>query len=195
MPQFSHDPTREFRMQNDRIPRRWRRVDEPGLELMTLSRSASGLSVHSTLIHAGAESFGLRYRWELDASWRTRTLRIDRTDAIEKSLLIERTGETSWRIDGEDRPDLAGSHEVDLSATPFCNSLAIRRLGDAGGEILALFVDAPDLTCQPSRQRYEPLGPRAWRYVDKGIADGFTARLDLDDEGLVAKYEHLFEAF
>lgn len=194
-PQFSHDPTQDFGMQNDRILRRWRRVDEPGLELMALSREASRLHVQSALIHAGAEDFGIRYHWELDPAWRTRTLRIERTDAIEKSLLIERIGDTSWRIDGEDRPDLAGCHEVDLSATPFCNSLAIRRLGEAGGELLALFVDAPALTCQPSRQRYEPLGPRAWSYVDKGVSAGFTARLDLDDEGFVEKYEHLFEAF
>lgn len=182
-------------MQNDRMLRRWRRVDEPGLELMALSRGPSGLSVRSTLIHAGAASVGLRYRWELDPSWRTRTLHIGRTDAVEKSLAIERTGDTSWRVDGEARPDLSGCHEVDLSATPFCNTLAIRRFGNAAGEWLALFVEASVLTCQPSRQRYEPLGPRAWRYVDKGVSDGFTARLDLDEEGLVAKYEHLFEAF
>jgi hypothetical protein len=162
---------------------------------MALSRSASGISVQSTLIHAGEESFGLRYHWVLDATWRTRTLRIERTDAIEKPLTIERTGDTSWRVDGEVRPDLAGCHEVDVSATPFCNGLAIRRMGEADGEWLALFVDAPALTCQPSRQRYEYLGPRAWRYVDKGVSDGFTARLDLDEEGLVATYEHLFEAF
>jgi len=182
-------------MQKDWMLRRWRRVDEPGLEFMALSRSAWGLSVRSTLIHAGAESFGLRYRWELDPSWRTRTLRIDRTDAVEKSLLIERTDDASWRVDGEIRADLAGCHEVDLSATPFCNGLAIRHIGEAGDDLLALFVDAPALTCQPSPQRYEPLGPRAWRYVDKGVSDGFTARLELDTEGLVAKYEHLFEAF
>ena len=182
-------------MQNDRVFRRWRRVDEPGLELMALSRGASGISVHSTVILAGEENFGLRYRWELDPSWRTRTLRIDRTDAIEKSLTIERTGDTDWRVDGETRPDLSGCHEVDVSATPFCNGLAIRRFGETDGEWLALFVEASVLTCQPSRQRYEHLGPRAWRYVDKGVSDGFTARLDLDEEGLVAKYEHLFEAF
>lgn len=181
-------------MQNEQILCRWRRVDQPGLELMALSRGASGFNVRSTLILAGEETFGLRYRWELDPSWRTRTLRIDRTDTIERSLTIERTGDTSWRVDGEPRPDLSGCHEVDVSATPFCNTLAVRYLGTAGGELLALFVDAPSLTCQPSRQRYEPLGPRAWRYVDRGVADGFTARLDLDEEGLVATYEHLFEA-
>ncbi len=182
-------------MQNEQILRRWRRVDKPGLELMALSRSPSGISVRSTLIHAGEDCFGLRYRWELDPSWRTRTLRIERTDAVEKSLVIERTGDTNWRVDGEARPDLAGCHEVDVSATPFCNGLAIRRMNEADGELLALFVDAPVLTCQPSRQRYEHLGPRLWRYVDKGVSDGFTARLDLDEEGLVAKYEHLFEVF
>ncbi len=182
-------------MQNDRIFRRWRRVDEPGLELMALSRSASGISVRSTLILAGEESFGLRYRWELDPSWRTRTLRIDRTDAVESR---SRSNGRATRAGGsmaKARPDLDGCHEVDVSATPFCNGLAIRRFGEADGEWLALFVEASVLTCQPSRQRYEHLGPRAWRYVDKGVSDGFTARLDLDEEGLVAKYEHLFEAF
>lgn len=182
-------------MQNDPVIRRWRRIDNPGLELMALWRSPTGLSVRSTLIHAGEESFGLRYRWDLDTSWRTRSLRIERTDATDKSLLIERTGDTSWRVDGETRPDLAGCHEVDVSATPFCNGLAIRRMNGADGELQALFVDAPGLTCQPSRQRYESLGPRTWRYVDQGVSDGFTARLDLDEKGLVAKYEHLFEAF
>ncbi len=136
-------------MATDLILRRWRRLDEPGLELMTLSRNGSGLSVRSTVIHAGADGFALRYRWELDTSWRTRSVRIDRTDEVEKPLLVERTGDATWLIDGEHRPDLAGCHEVDVSATPFCNSLAIRRLGNAGGELLALFVDAPALTSQP----------------------------------------------
>ena len=184
-------------MQNEQILRRWRRVDEPSLELMALSRSPSGISVRSTLIHAGKDCFGLRYRWELDPSWRTRTLRIERTDAVEKSLAIERTGDTDWRVDGEARPDLAGCHEIDVSATPVCNSLAIRRMKEVDGELLALFVEASilTLTCQPSRQRYERLGPRTWQYIDKGVSAGFTARLDLDEQGLVAKYEHLFEVF
>lgn len=82
---------------------------------------------------------------------------------MEKSLVMERTGDMSWRVDGADRPDLAGCHEVDVSATPFCNGLAIRHLGDAGGDLLALFLDAPALTCQPSRQRYERLGTPTWQ--------------------------------
>ncbi len=182
-------------MRNDQILRKWRRIDEPGLELMALSRTADGLRVTSSLVHAGEESFGLRYRWELDSSWRTRSLRLDAAGQSEKSLTIERTGGATWRVDGQPRPDLTGCVEVDVSATPFCNTLAIRRMGDADGELVALFVRAPLLSCQPSRQRYERLGSHAWRYIDKGVSAGFTARLDLDAEGLVATYQHLFEAF
>jgi hypothetical protein len=176
------------------IVRKWRRIDEPGLELMALSCTADGLSVVSSLVHAGAESFGLRYRWELDSNWRTRNLHLDAVNTHEKSLTIERTGDATWRVDGKPRPELTGCIEVDVSATPFCNGLAIRRMGEAHGELTALFVDAPALTCEPSLQRYERLGPRAWQYIDKGVSAGFTARLDLDEEGLVATYEHLFEA-
>ena len=181
-------------MKNDQVIRKWRRLDEPGLELMTLSRTADGLRVLSFLVQAGQESFGLRYDWQLDPAWRTRNLRLDVIDKGERSLTIERTGDATWRVDGQPRPDLTGCAEIDVSATPFCNALAIRRMAGADGELVALFVRAPALTCEPSRQRYERIGAHAWRYVDRGVSDGFTARLDLDDEGLVAAYEHLFEA-
>ena len=56
--------------------RRWRRLDEPGLELMHLTRTDNGLAVTSDLIHAGADPFALRYAWDLDGDWRTRTLHL-----------------------------------------------------------------------------------------------------------------------
>jgi hypothetical protein len=181
-------------VETGRIVRKWRRIDEPGLELMTLSRTGDGLHTVSSLVHAGAESFALRYRWDLDSNWRTRRLQLEAVNVREKSLTIERAGDAIWRVDGKPRPDLTGCVEVDLSATPFSNGLAIRRMGGANGELVALFVDAPALTCEPSLQRYERLGPRAWQYIDKGVSAGFTARLDLDEEGHVTTYEHLFES-
>jgi uncharacterized protein len=57
----------------------------------------------------------------------------------------------------------------------------------------ALYVDASDLSVQPSRQRYERLGERQWRYVDLGVAKGFKAVLDFDEDGIVTTYEGLFE--
>ena len=172
--------------------RRWRRLDYPGLEIMTLSEAWRARSV---IADAGGEPFGMVCDWRLDKDWRSRSLDLSRLDADgERMLSIARAGPTSWRVNGEPRPELDGCAEIDLSATPFCNGLALRRLGHEPGELTALYVLAAALSVEPSRQRYERLGERRWRYVDLGAAKGFTAILDFDTDGLVRRYEGLFEA-
>ncbi|MDP3738183.1 MAG: putative glycolipid-binding domain-containing protein [Hyphomonadaceae bacterium] len=173
--------------------RRWRRIDQPGLELARIDIGNRSATVSSTVIDAGEPAFSLRYVWTLDGKWRTKSLRIEQVDHIDRWLTVERTGNSEWRIDGRPAPHLDGCPELDLSATPFCNGLAIRRLGE-DGEFTAAYIDASDLSVTPSRQRYEQLGPSTWRYIDLGVAKGFTAKLELDEDGFVATYEGLFEA-
>jgi hypothetical protein len=49
------------------------------------------------------------------------------------------------------------------------------------------------MTVARSRQRYDRLGPNRLRYVDLGLSAGFEADLQVDDRGLVLRYQHLFE--
>lgn len=171
----------------------WRRIDFPGLEILHLAKDANGVEAHATIIDAGEGQFSLQAVWKLDANWRSRSLELTQNSAAGvKTLRIER-GQRGWLVDERPRPDLAECLEVDVSATPFCNGLALHGLGRRPGELTALYVDASDLSVQPSRQAYEQLGDRQWRYVDLGVAKGFTAILDFDADGLVTKYEGLFE--
>lgn len=81
-------------------------------------------------------------------------------------------------MNGSSRSDLDGCDEVDLSITPFCNMLVIKRLGLAPGSVAdatALYLSFPDLTSVPSRQRYERLDATTVRYVDLGAVRGFQA--------------------
>ena len=108
---------------------------------------------------------------------------------------LERVG-TGWRVDGAPRPDLDGAEEPDLSVTPFCNTFPIRRTPEAPGAHLVLdtaFIDGPSLTVARSSQRYERQGPGRVHYVDLGLSRGFEADLLVDREGMVLRYEHLFE--
>ena len=110
-------------------------------------------------------------------------------------LILQREGD-GWRLDGERRPDLDGAQEPDLSVTPFCNSFPIRRTPVKPGASLTLdtaFIDGVAMTVARSRQRYDRLGPRRLRYVDLGLSAGFEADLEVDHEGLVLRYQHLFE--
>ena len=171
---------------------RWRGLDPPSLEVLRLQQTAGGISAHATLSVNVDPSYAVSYEWQLDESWCTVWLRIRLEGEAERDMLIERTGDATWLVDGVERPDLDGCEEVDLSVTPFCNTLALKRLAGEG-ELTTLYVSFPDLTLQPSRQRYERLSPRTFRYTDLGAADGFQANLGVDANGIVTRYEGLFE--
>ena len=172
----------------------WRRLDMVGLELLALHRGADGLRVDSSLICAWSGGYRLAHVWQLTPDWRAISLRIERWDATgHRTLALDRDGE-GWRVDGARRPDLDGAEEPDLSDTPFCNTLAMRRTPDNGSFTLdTAWVNGEDLTVARSRQRYEHRGPGLYRYIDLGIAAGFEADLRVDEEKIVRHYEHLFE--
>lgn len=171
---------------------RWRGLDPTSLEVLRIFETSGGISAHSTLSVNSDPSYALSYEWQLDATWRTVWLRLRVEGEEQRSLLIERSGESSWLVDGIARPDLDGCDEVDLSVTPFCNTLALKRLAGEG-ELMALYISFPEMTMQPSLQRYERLSVRSFRYVDLGANRGFDARLDVDAKGIVTRYEGLFE--
>jgi hypothetical protein len=88
---------------------------------------------------------------------------------------------------------------VDLSATPFTNTLPIRRLSLREGEsseIGVVYVDVPVMRLDVSRQRYTCLERDAdgglYRYEDRGSFRGFAADLPVDADGLVLDYPGIF---
>lgn len=174
----------------------WRRTDLNGLERLELSVDDGGVKVSSTVLCLEAGGFRLDHRWQLDRAWRALHVTVERWNAQDHGVLrLERAG-SGWHVDGKPRPDLDGAEEPDLSVTPFCNTPPILRTPETPGESLTLdtaFIDGPALTVARSRQRYVRQGPRAVRYVDLGLSAGFEADLVVDDEGLVLRYEHLFE--
>ena len=94
---------------------------------------------------------------------------------------LERAG-SGWRVDGAARPDLDGAEEPDLSVTPFCNTLPIRRiLGSPHASVTVdvAYVNGKDLTVARSRQRYDRQGSGSIRYADLGLFPGFEADLDV----------------
>jgi hypothetical protein len=174
----------------------WRRIDMTGLELLTLRTGAHRILVESSVICGEGGGFQLDHTWSLTPDWRAQSLRVERRDASgRRTLTLERDG-GGWRVDGKARPDLDGADDPDLSVTPFCNTLALRRFGPppgGAGELTTVYVGFPDLSISPSRQRYERLDAHVFRYVDLGLSRGFEADLVVDERGLVRQYPTLFD--
>ncbi|MFI9489045.1 putative glycolipid-binding domain-containing protein [Promicromonospora sp. NPDC052451] len=172
----------------------WRRTDVVGLERLELTAGPGGVTASGSVICVEDGGFRLDHRWWLDPGWSARRVETEVwARGTRAALVLERAG-SGWLVDGEPRPDLDGAEEPDLSVTPFCNTLPVRRMGAAPSLVLdTAYIDGPALTVTRSRQRYDAAGPGRVRYVDLGLSRGFEADLTVDDAGLVVRYEHLFE--
>ncbi len=173
---------------------RWAPVSGSGLEHLHLTATPDGVVARSVVIgETAGQRFGASYEIRLDADWRVVSFHVDAAHG--DRLAFESPLPGHWLLpDGTERADLAGCLDIDLSATPFTNTLPVRRLGDAlsgAAELRMLYV--PFDTFEPcvERQRYTKLDERLFRFE---TADGgFSADLPLDEDGLVIDYPTLFK--
>jgi 8-oxo-dGTP pyrophosphatase MutT (NUDIX family) len=179
----------------------WASLRWPGLEHLHVEERPDGVVAVGAITGRQEETdYRLGYRIECDVRWRTRAATVDLTArGVRRSLALHADGEGAW-TDGEGHPltSVAGALDVDIAATPFTNTLPIRRLGLAPGEqadVRAAWVRIPSLDVQPLDQRYRCLARddhrQHWRYGSP--AHGFSADLETDTDGLVVDYPPFFE--
>ncbi len=183
----------------------WSYPTGPGMEHMRLSREDAGYLADG--LYVGCDENGapyrLRYIVEIDGNWGMRsvkaTLLLGETNGSSEIVLtVDESG--AWRdADGGIVADLNGCHEADICATPFTNTLPIRRLNlsaDESAEISVAYIQVPDLRVQPVRQRYtciRPFGPAGGQYRYEALFSTLSGDLSVDADGLVIDYSGHFE--
>lgn len=172
---------------------RWRPVEEPGLEHLELTEEADRVVARSVLIgEREGVAFGLRYEVELSRDWLVRSLVLERLDGA--GLRLSSDGQGRWRRDGKAAPELDGCVDIDISGTPFTNTLPIRRCGLAEGEpqrFRMAWVPLDTLRPFADGQVYTRFGERRFRYQSE---DGsFERVIETDGDGFVTLYPGLFE--
>ncbi len=174
---------------------RWRPLEGAGLEHLTLEPRSEGVRATSVVIGTyGNRAFGARYRVDCATDWTVRAFDVETTDG--RRLAMNSDGKGNWRdAAGVPRPEYEGCIDINLSASPFTNTLPIRRLGLTRemGTVRFDMVYVPFDTLEPfvDGQNYTAIEDgRLYRY---GAADGsFSADLPLDEDGLVLDYPSLF---
>ena len=170
----------------------WRGTDEWRAEAADVEFVDGGVRATGTQIGAAPGGYRLDYRLDATDGWRTRSLEIAIGD---RRVRLERDDRDRWRFDGEPRPDLDDAQDCDLAFSPLTNLMPVRRhgLGDGPGteDFLMAWVEVPELTVVASAQRYEHVRPGVVRFVDRGLFEGFTAELELDEDGLAIRYPDL----
>ena len=173
---------------------RWEDWAGRGLEHLVLTAHASAILAVAVSIVADEPPYAVRYRVECDAEWRCRALDVEIVDTG-RTVRLRGDGRGRWSDgDGARLPQLDGAIDVDLSITPFTNTLPIRRLELAAGEaveIAVAYVRAPALSVELDHQRYICIEPRR-RYRYEAVDETVTAEIEVDGDGLVLTYPGLF---
>ncbi len=176
----------------------WSAWEEPGLGHLRLAVRDSGVVADGLVLgEAEGRPFRLAYEVRCDAYWRVRAARVGVPGEPPKVELLS-DGEGNWTgPDGRDLPYLNGCEYVDVSETPFTNTLPIRRLGLTSGEsadISVAYFDGTELQPWPEPQRYTCLekGDGGGLYRFLSLDGGFTVDLAVDADGLVVDYPGLF---
>jgi uncharacterized protein len=173
---------------------RWTNWEGEGLEHLGLREAATGIVAESVVIgRSEGRAFALRYRIDCDSSWRVRRVALNLVGNDSFELTSDARGNWFDNSRRALRKLAGGAIDVDISATPFTNTLPIRRLKLRDGEskeIAAVYFLVPELKVSLDRQRYTRLDRQHYRY--QSLDSDFRRDIEIDRNGLVVSYPGLF---
>jgi hypothetical protein len=172
----------------------WQNWEGDATEKITLRETKEGIFVESIITNGGQESFTVGYTIFCDASWRVRRFEIDSAER-KKKIGLESDGLGRWSNNSIAIAELSGAIDIDITATPFTNTLPIRRLKlkeNRTEDISVVYITVPELNVSAERQRYTCLIPNR-RYRFEQLDTGFVREIETDENGLVLVYPGVFK--
>jgi len=177
----------------------WQPWHHIGLEHLRLVESDNGAIADSVVIQMiDRLPVRLHYEIRVDAGWRVREADIDVWAPELRQLKLRSDGCGRWTdAAGGALTNLNGCVDIDITATPFTNTLPIRRIRLEPGEseeISVAYIWVPELSVEPATQRYTCLerGDDGSLYRYEGLGTGFVTNLPVDPDGLVLDYPDIF---
>jgi hypothetical protein len=113
---------------------------------------------------------------------------------VDHSFSLNHNGHGGWFNSGKEWKHLEGCIDLDITLTPFTNSLPINRLNPKLNrqiDIDVVYIDVLQFDINPQRQHYIQLDENTYRFSHD--RDDFTADILVDGGKLVTRYPGLFE--
>jgi uncharacterized protein len=181
----------------------WSPWTSPGLEHLHLLAESDGTVADGLILGVNDQGpFRVRYEIRCDSLWKLRAVHVSLLGDSSRFLHLLTDGEGAWSTENGDMlPTLRGCCDVDISATPFTNTLPIRRVTLQAGSSVTLrmaYITVPHLQVEVAEQRYTCLettssgGQYYFESLEQGVAT-FTVQLQVDQDGLVMDYPELFK--
>ena len=179
----------------------WSPWSEPGIEHLRLQQHDQSILVDSIIVGVhNRMPFRLHYEIACDIHWNVKQLEVVLLNDNHKSIKLQTDGKGHWTTPaGDSVSSLDDCIDVVISATPFTNTLPIRRLALKPGqsaELLVVYIVIPDMKLMTDKQRYTCLEvtSNGGLYLYESMDSDFKAELPVDSDGLLFDYPDLFKS-
>lgn len=163
-----------------------------------------GINYHDDCIRVHSEIEGwaegkavyVEYWLKLGNNWDVQEFEISSRVADRAfTYALTRDDNNQWKDrDGKQYHEFNGCRYIDVSLTPFTNTLPVNGLHLGVGEkkeIEVVYIDILHHDLRIFKQSYTRLKPQQYKYESRG--GDFFADIDVDEDGLVTNYPRLFE--
>ncbi|WP_343700466.1 putative glycolipid-binding domain-containing protein [Chitinophaga sp.] len=173
----------------------WKGLYYQMMEYCNIETTETDIRIDGTIVGFGEdEPFSVNYDIVTDSAWQVAALEM----AIEKGgectwISIQRDPDGKWTQSGHARPEWEHCIDIDISLTPFTNTLPINRLKLPTGEkhhLDVLYINVLKNEVKPVEQFYTRLAENTYLY--EGVFRDFKAELLVDEDGVVIEYPSLF---
>ena len=135
------------------------------------------------------------YLLTINNRWEVQGVHIEVLSEEDRIIQLHKNEQQQWLNEkGEHLPAFDGCVDVDISLTPFTNSLPVNRLQLTRGEghdLKVLYIDLKQGICKKVVQRYTNKGKGLYKYDNED--SGFTTELIVDEEGIVVDYPGIWQ--
>ena len=180
-------------MQNNII---WEGIHDESLENCNVLTNERGYETTS-LVSLVEEDYvcNIEYHLTMNKKWESQTCKITNChEEGNKTLELERLADNKWLINGKEAGEFDGFHGIDISITPFTNTLIINRKQLKEEESINLniiYIEPLKMVYSPIEVVYTKLTDREFEY--QNLTTGYNVVLDVNENGLVTNYPGYFK--
>ncbi|MBS0029653.1 putative glycolipid-binding domain-containing protein [Chitinophaga sp. 22321] len=173
----------------------WQALKWPATEYFTMKDNGQG-KLASGCINGVREQrpFCVHYEIAITAVWQVSSFYIRQEGLTPTELKLTSDLHGHWFDKDNNHIDAFDNCiDIDISLTPFTNTLPVKRLQFEEHEsklLDMLYINLPDFELQKVQQRYTRLGSHEYRYDN--VSTDFTADLPFDENHIVKDYPEIF---
>lgn len=173
----------------------WTGIAYHSLENCVLGYNEEGIDVNAVIVgEHDDETYRVDYSIKCNRNWECIFFEVKTQLAEKKAAFVYHgDGRGNWTKNGMPVNEFKGCIDIDISLTPFTNSLPINRIQwelNKPQQIKILFFDIFNQGLIPVQQRYTKLSKTEYKF--ENVPNDFEAIITVDDSGIVINYPELF---